>query len=243
MYPAKTLLSRKFSVSDFQIEILKDSEWKSNSTYDESVFNLWTEKERLAKEDGEKIWDGIYYRVTNVPEIEETQRLILRLGTVPYRYIATALDLEYQLKENNLEPLFHLSTAAIIRTSDGVYLFGKRSRNGKIDLIGGGAQPDELEVQIGMDLEQNLLKELIEEAGIEQSHIETVEGLGIVQSITSNIIIISLVQLKISKQKTGEVFKQRTDNEMSELLYVSELEIRPFLKAMKSYRPLIADFL
>lgn len=243
MYPVKTLLDKKFSASDIQIKLLSNARWSANSVYDEQVIKVWKEKERLATEDKVKIWDGTYYRVTNVSEIEETGQLILRLGTIPYRYIATASNLKDLFKENDLEPLFHLSTAAIIRTSEGEYIFGKRSRNGTIDLIGGGVQQDELEVLSGTDLERNLLKEIIEEAGIEQIHIQSIHGIGVVQSITSNIIIISLVQLKLSQVETNEVFKRRQEDEMSELIYVSENEVKPFLKGMTSYRPLIAGLL
>lgn len=243
MYPAKTLFNKKFSASDIQIELLPTNKWTANSVYDEQVMEVWKEKELLAKEDGVKIWDGTYYRVTNIPDIELKGNLILRLGTIPYRYIATVSNLKDLFRENNLEPLSHLSTAAIIRTSEGKYLFGKRSRNEMIDLIGGGVQQDELEVHSGADLERNLLKEVVEEAGIEQVHIESIQGIGIVHSVTSNIIIISLIQLKLSQEETGEVFKRRRDNEMSELMYVPENKISSFLKDMPSYRPLIADLL
>jgi 8-oxo-dGTP pyrophosphatase MutT (NUDIX family) len=131
----------------------------------------------------------------------------------------------------------------MIRTSDGRYIFGKRSRNGVLDVIGGGAQQDEMEIKEGIDLERNLRKEMFEETGIQESQVELIQPIGIVHSITTNIIFISLVQLNISQSQMNDIFKNRLEDEMSDLVYVTEAEIKTFLKEMPSYRPLIVDLL
>lgn len=140
MYPAKIIFNKRFSLADMQIEILSDSAGKFPMDYDQHVTELWQAKEELAKQTGIRLYDGIYYRVTNVSEIEETEKLILRLGNIPYRYIATASALEDFITQSSIEPTFHLSTGTMIRTAEGTYLFGQKSKNGRIDLIGGGAQ-------------------------------------------------------------------------------------------------------
>jgi 8-oxo-dGTP pyrophosphatase MutT (NUDIX family) len=131
----------------------------------------------------------------------------------------------------------------MIRTFDGRYIFGKRSRNGVLDVIGGGAQQDEMEIKEGIDLERNLRKEMFEETGIQESQVELIQPIGIVHSITTNIIFISLVQLNISQSQMNDIFKNRLEDEMSDLVYVTEAEIKTFLKEMPSYRPLIVDLL
>jgi 8-oxo-dGTP pyrophosphatase MutT (NUDIX family) len=167
----------------------------------------------------------------------------MKLGTVPYRYIATAHDLHDLYKEHGLAPTFHLSTAAMMRTTEGLYFFGKRSVNGKIDLIGGGVQPDELKIKTGLDFEKNIRKEIAEETGLIQHHLRSTEGMGILQSTTSNIILIFLAELHLSKPEVQEVFKTRIDREMADLVFVSEVDIRNFLKGLPTYRPYIADLL
>jgi 8-oxo-dGTP pyrophosphatase MutT (NUDIX family) len=243
MYKARTIYSKKFSAADIKISGFLGKEWVANSSYDELVQAVWKQKEQLAKEDGVKIWDGMYYRVENVSEIEKSGELRFELGTVPYRYIATVIDLQDSFVANKFDPLCHLSTAAMIRTSDGFYVFGKRSRNGMVDLIGGGAQQDEMVINSGIDLERNLRKEVYEETSISESHIRSVQGIGIVRSMTSNTILISTVQLNVSRDQVRDIFKDRLEDEMSDLLYVSDVEIEFFLRKMSSYRPLIADFL
>jgi 8-oxo-dGTP pyrophosphatase MutT (NUDIX family) len=243
MYAARTIYGQKFTASDLKIGDVLEKEWVANVDYDALVHDCWKHKEQLAKDEGVRIWDGMYYRVENLAEIEESGKLKFKLGTVPYRYIATAVDLKDAYVANKFVPLCHLSTAAMIRTSDGVYVFGKRSRNGILDVIGGGAQQDEIEIKEGMDLERNLRKEILEETGIDDSHIELIEGMGIVHSMTSNIILISHVQLTISQKETSDVFKHRLEDEMSDLVFVPETEIKDFLRNMPSYRPLIVDFL
>jgi len=243
MYEARTIYDKRFSTSDVEIVSFAEGEWSATSEYDDLVNRVWKQKESVAIKDGAAIWDGMYYRVANLHEIEESGKLCFKLGTVPYRYIATAPDLEDAFINNKFEPLFHLSTAAMIRTADGAYIFGKRSRNGLLDVIGGGAQKDELAIKEGIDLERNLRKEMLEETGIQEPHIESVQGIGIVHSVTTNIIFISLVQLNISQPQMGDIFKNRLEDEMLDLVYVSENEVKNFLRRMPSYRPLIVDLL
>jgi 8-oxo-dGTP pyrophosphatase MutT (NUDIX family) len=243
MFDAKTLYNKKFSAQDINIEVLNSAEWTANIAYDQEVNRVWQHKVEEALATQATIWDGMYYRVTNVADIQTTEPILMKLGTVPYRYIATANDLQDLYKENGFEPTFHLSTAAMMRTAEGLYFFGKRSVNGKIDLIGGGAQPDELKVEAGIDLERSVLKEIAEETGIQKQHIESLGGLGILQSTTSNIILIFLVQLNLSEPEVREVFKSRSEDEMADLIFIADEDIKDFLKALPTFRPLIAELL
>ncbi len=243
MYQPKTLFSKKFSASDIKIECLPNAVWTTHPVYDGKVREAWKEKERLAHNAGVEIWDGIQYRVMNVSEIEDDRILHLKLGIISYRYVATFVDLLPLHQQYGVTPLYHLSTTAIIRTSDGVYIFGKRRKNGTIDLIGGGAQPDEFAISSGIDLEKNVIKEITEETGIEQSSVTSLQGLGIVQSTSSNILLVFFVELTLSQQQTVDAFTHRAEDEMSELVFVPGNNIRSFLKSMNGYRPLIADLL
>ncbi len=244
MFKPFIVLQRHFNFSDIEVQILKNQSWKVDIEYDEQVTKYWEEKQRHAAEHNTRIWDGTHYRIANLAETAESKdKINLKLGTVAYRYIATLGDLKDMLVEKSAEAPRHLATAALICTSDRTFLFGKRSYGGKIDLIGGGVQPDEIIVTCGSDLEKNMYKEMEEEAGIRETHIERIEGIGIVHSNTSNVVILCLVHLKVTKKEMEEIFETREDDEMSEPVFVEELDLHPFLSALGTYKPLIPALL
>jgi 8-oxo-dGTP pyrophosphatase MutT (NUDIX family) len=190
------------------------------------------------------IWDGTYYRVVNASQLETRSEVgLMQLGTIRYRYIATFPTLHRHHARCGLDPLYHLSTTALIRTIDGYYLFGKRARNGSIDLIGGGAHADELMISGGPNIEQNLYKEIHEEVGIWEDEIEELAGIGIVFSGTSNVLVIGHARAGLSKADAIARFGQRTENEMTEPIFVHEDKLRGFLRDMTRYRKLIPGLL
>ena len=153
MFTPRVLSRRSFPISNLCIEH-RDSAWRSTLEYDELVQLEWNNILRRAKT---RVWDGVYYRVLNPDALaQENQPSPILLGTVAYRYVATFPSLSHEHSRLALDPFSHLSTVALIRTADDLYVFGVRKQNGVVDLIGGGAQRDEVEIQTGTDLERNL---------------------------------------------------------------------------------------
>lgn len=239
MFVPRKVFRKRFLPSDINIEIL-GKVWAANPEYERLVEVEWRKK--LADTQN-AIWDGTYYRITNIAELEQAESKTFRLGTISYRFIATYRSLHEQHVRFNLEPLFHLSTASLIRTSDGYYLFGQRTRNGMIDLIGGGVQRDELEVSSGADIEQNFYKEICEEVGIRKNDIENLTGIGALLSETSNVLIIGHAHTRLSKAEVGTRFTQREDDEMSDCVFVAEHDLRTHLGQMADCRALIPELL
>jgi 8-oxo-dGTP pyrophosphatase MutT (NUDIX family) len=120
-------------------------------------------------------------------------------------------------------------------------LFGRRSRNGTIDLIGGGVQSDESAVESGSDIEANLRKEIFEELGIRSAQIQDVRGIGVLLSTTSNVLVIAAVDLDLSIKEVAAQFANRTDDDMSDLVGVNEDDLSAFLRNMPDYRTLISE--
>jgi len=238
MFIPRILFRKAFLPSDIRVEILGNT-WASNPEYERLVESEWRKKQA----DEQHIWDGTYYRIADIAELEQTEAQTLRLGTIPYRFIATYPSLHKQHAHFNLEPLFHLSTAALIRTSDEYYLFGKRIRNGAIDLIGGGVQRDEIEVSCGADIAKNFYKEICEEVGIQNHDIEKLTGIGALLSGTSNVLIIGHAHTHLSKAQVETRFTQREDNEMSSCIFVPEPDLHTYLGQMTDYRALIPNLL
>ena len=235
MYTPYILCRPPLPLREIHIEVCGDV-WTASSEYDALVESVWA-KMRVEQ----SLWDGNYYRVIDPAELSGDPRV--RLGMIPYRYIATYRALHEQHMRSGLKALNHLSTAALVRTYDGFYAFGKRGQNGMADLFGGGVQPEELAVACGADLEENLYKELLEEAGLCRSDVESLTGMGVVVSGTSNVILMAMVHLKIGCGEMEAQFSGRTEDEMAELVFVPEMELQGYLDEMTDYRRLISNLL
>ena len=235
MYTPYILCRPLLPFREIHIQLCGDV-WTASAEYDALVESVWA-KMKLEQ----PLWDGNYYRVVDPTEL--SGGAIVRLGTIPYRYVATYRALHDQHTRHGLKALYHLSTAALIRTSDGFYVFGKRARNGTVDLLGGGVQPEELAVTCGADIEENLYKEILEEAGVCRSDVQKLTGTGAVVSATSNVILMALVQMKIGCSEMDARFSRRTEDEMAELVFVPEMDLERYLDEMTDYRKLIADLL
>lgn len=243
MFEPRTILKKEFPLSDVAIAV-EDREWCPDPEYDLRASEAWAERMQYEAKRNGQVWDGINYRVANVTELDGARGPIsLRLGRIRYRYIATFRTLFALHRAHGLEPLHHLSTAAMIRTSDGWYVFGRRRVDGSIDLIGGGAQADELPIATGADLEANLVKEIREETGLDAEHLQRQIAIGILRSQTSNILIISRVETSLARDAIEEAFAGREDDEMARLEYVPQTGIGAYLLNLGGYRPLIPNLM
>lgn len=211
--------------------------WRSHPDYDEAVRETWNRYVDTAKARGHHLWDGTHYRLLREQDLHEP---VLRLGTVPFRYVATYRALNESHRAHALEPFHHISTAALFRTADGHYVFGKRAINGSVDLIGGGFQPEE---GTPPDLEANLRKEIREELGIGADGLSEIRCLGVVRSTTSNVLVISHVEAFLTRDEVLEAFERREEDEMAEPVFVPQGEVARFLQAMTDYRTLLPDLL
>ncbi len=245
MYTPYILCRPPLPLREIHIEVCGDP-WTADAEYNALVESAWAQMKlkqmRPAQtRPAQPLWDGLYYRVLDPTELLGGAKL--QLGIIPYRYIATYPTLHEQHMRRGLKPLYHLSTVALVCTSDGFYVFGKRSRNGMADLFGGGVQPEELKIACGADLEENIYKELLEEAGLRRSDVSELTGIGAVVSGTSNVILMALLHMKIKRGEVEAQFCNRTENEMTELIFVPELELQGYLNQMPDYRRLIAKLL
>lgn len=235
MFTPHVLYKSPRSFREIRIEVGPRA-WTANADYDLLVESEWA---RLRAE--RSLWDGTYYRTLSPGDL--AFRPVVQLGTIAYRYIATYRALHRYHAKWSLQPLHHLSTVALVCTSDGKYLFGRRSLNGSIDLIGGGVQCDELPVSCGADLECNLYKEIFEETGITGEEISDLCGLGALVSSTSNVLLLARVHLRVSEARVRALFAARTDSEMAEPIFVQEVQLPSFLLALPDYRALIPELL
>lgn len=236
MFRPRILSKNHFTIAGLRVEVCSN-EWSAPPAYQVLVDAAW---KTLLAHTAQPLWDGTYYRVLAELDLD---REMIRLGTIRYRYIATFPALHQYHTDHRLDPLLHLSTIALIRTNDRYYLFGRRTRNGEIDLIGGGVQRDELEIATGADLERNLLKEIHEEVGIGGDNLERLTGIGILLSGTSNVLIIGHANADLNRSEAVARFAERSEEEMSEPVFVAENDLCSALRSMNDYRPLIPELI
>jgi len=199
---------------------------------------------------GLKFWDGDFYRVENLQELRdssEANKLNFELGIVKYRYVNTVKDL-YEYYEHHPESWpQHLAIGALLRTIDNYWVFGVRGSGsvevGTQDIIGGGMTATELVVNDANGMRQVLFKELHEEAGIKPEHVSTMQGIGIVCSPSAYIIILVETKLNVSRKQLAEIFLGKEDDEMADLVFIKDAEVRDYLKTLPGFRPLVAELL
>ena len=237
MYEPRILLKGPFALDAFAL-VHSDPEWRGDDAFEALVLPVWHERVAAAAARDHRLWDGIHYRLTHVDDLAAGGPL--RLGTISFRYIVTIRRLWDEHVARGHGPYHHLSTAALLRTSDGPYVFGKRAVNGAVDLIGGAFQPDET-LGAAANFRTNTLKEIREETGIAADALGAMSGLGIVLSTTSNVLVVAHVETKLTREGVRETFATREDDEMAEPVFVPAADIRDYLRAMTDYRALLAE--
>lgn len=245
MIKSEIILKRKFNANDLQVEIMQTSNRVIAEELEMRARQAWGEIIEDAKAKGVELWDGEPYRLDNLAEIREGN-LNLKLSTIKFSTMAGYIALTRQIEITEAQYTNHISTAGLIKTRDGLYVFGIRGNtyhNSKVDFIGGGLNRSEIIVKSGEDIATNLIREMKEEANIEEQDIALMEGLGILLSDRMNVLIMFEVELKINQDELQNIFRDRLDHEMAELVFVKEEELERFLKDLTSYRPLVWDLL
>lgn len=236
----KILYYKDFDENTFGIKKV-DTRIQLTSQQLEDIEKRWKEYEREAKSKGNPVWDGIFYRLENVDDIQEK----LELSTVSY---STIRGLTYNNDLSSIPPSSwtnHISTNALIKTSDDLFVFGRRGANSmskfKVCFIGGGLQPEERTVDSGRDIFENQRKEMQEELGIDPEQISLMKGIGIIHSAASTVTFIFYSELSIDNSQLLKIFEQNSDDEIEALEFVTEKDLRKFLTSIGGYLGLVGE--
>lgn len=244
MFTPKILVKRRFDFSEIHIHHVDHPQWFLDDDIHEAVNDARKTLYEKHKKEWKETRDGRFYRIDNLDWLLQSP-MRFEFGIINYRYLtwdAVRKFFDYYKQDPNRYPC-HLSTKAMIETSDWFFVLGGRKGSKDVDLIGWWASPDELEINTWSDIRKNLEKEMYEEAGICEHHISSLEGVWVVFSYTSNIIVIAHAVLHISRAELDEVFLWRSDDEMDRLIYLQREELAEYMGALSSYRPLVPSLL
>jgi hypothetical protein len=245
MITPKVILKNNLDINTFKIVHQKTSNRVIDPLLENKATTIWKNllKEYQAK--GLHIWDGNYYRLDNPEEVAKGDTKLI-LSTIHFSTLQAykVISEEVNLKESQYSNF--ISTGGLIKTSDNFYIFGKRGKtihSSNVDIIGGGLLESENIVNTGKDIENNLYKEMHEEINILESDVNQCNFIGILHNSSMNILFIFRVDLKLSRSEMIDRFNNRSDDEMSELLFIEEKNIKDFLFSLPSYRPLILELI
>lgn len=201
----------------------------------ESMKRYWDMFLDEANKRGSHVWDGELYRLEGLKEG------VLELSTIQFSDVC---GLVYK-QDLSLIPKCswtnQLATSSLVKTKDGLFLFGVRNRStmsdASVDFIGGGLDVGELVIDSCNDIFVNEEKEIREEIGV--SDIERMVGLGLVFTGKSNILFIFYTELGISSDEVLSVFNGRGDDEMEGVEFVEENGLKDYLKKNWTYGDLV----
>jgi len=206
---------------------------------------LWQEQARKCHEKGEKVWDGISYRLNTLSLKDNT--LNVELGPIRWskRSPIRSIDEIHQLDEEYWGR--GVFVTALICTSDGKYIFGERKKTvikrTMSTTIGGILSSEEVKVDSFDDFFTMLHKEIHEEIGVTADHIIKENFLGVVYSAKADVGFIFTVTLNLSSQDINTLFQKRSDDELALLRFVESESLKTHLMEMGDYWALIPEFI
>lgn len=166
------LAKGNFIAEDIVVSV-NESNRKIDDSVESKLEELWKEKLKKAKENGQHIYNGLSYRL-NLLRVEES-KLILDFGIFDFKTRECLIEVPgyYNLSQEYYRKGCH--SLATVKTLDNKYLMvelsGKSMNVNRIDFLGGIMETDP-PIVTGKDIFESLYKELQEEAFISRNNIK-----------------------------------------------------------------------
>ncbi len=240
----KVIAKGPFKPEDISIKVNKTSERKIATEIEAKLQETWKQIVIEATSKGQKICDGESYRLDNLQL--QGDKITLYLSKFKYSIRKPLSELNAEIESYGDEYCSRgLAIGGLIKTTDGLYIFGKRSdkssTKARIDFIGGVLE--EIEIKDGHDLIRKNKEEILEETGIDNSNINNIEILGLVSSNSSIVVIVTVSSLNIDSTKAREIFKSKKDDEMAELIFINSDGLKNYLNELGGYKPTVVNLL
>ncbi|MCA9382487.1 hypothetical protein KC660_03715 [Candidatus Dojkabacteria bacterium] len=241
MRKARILFSGNLKLDDIQI-VHEPSNRKIDPDLEAKIEEIWKERFAKAKAEGKLVWDSELYRLNDYKY--ENGKLTLSLGTMSFGTSNTYKQTDFidNYSEDYYPKTIYITT--FIETADRMYVFGKPSGKtmviGDYDIVGGGLNKSEKEINNGHDMFEVLGKELVEEMNIGKSDIDNQTFLGLILSDTGSVAVCLYTKLSVSsKELIAKFQKRQAKNEFTDLKFISEYELSEFVIRLGRVKPLM----
>jgi hypothetical protein len=250
---SRVLVTGPIDFENISLSLSTEKFPKTTPAIDQAIDQKWLELIQKAQTNEQLLFNGSSFRLN---KIEESYGLGSSEGTIetinlevsPFDFrtrkclqllVDTVEELGFEYTGNGL------AIGGLLQTTDKYYVFGERSgktlSSNSVDFLGGVV--DSTVELSGQGLKGMLFQELLEEANIPSSVIDSSICLGLIQAQVGNVMVISHTQLNISKMELEGFFREADKTEMKGLIFVPANEINSYLMHLGGYKELVVGLM
>ncbi len=218
------------------LSISDTSTRKVDPIYEQKIIADWNTHLDSCAERGENVWDGTSYRVNSI--IKEQNAVYIELGPIKWSIRSPIRFIEELHKQGTDYRGNGAFVTALLQTSDKMFVFGKRP-NGALTTIGGLISGEETPIHTFEDFDSMQNIELMEEIGIDASHITQRDFLGMLYSSAADVGFIFMLSTSLSASEVTNQFQKKQDDEISSLVFIPATELSTHMQEMGDYWSLI----
>ena len=240
MHNISKVLKSNIELKDLKVGISDISIFKLDKELEDLRKSIWEEKEKEAKDNNEKLWDGDVYTLEDVSCLEDNN--ILKISTIKYSEVVTYVKGLERNIINSISPRY-ICTGVLVQTSDNYFVFGSKRGKEEGAMIGGYSNRDELEVNISEDFKRNMLRELKEELDISEQDLTAIKFLGVLETEKGSVNIFFKVITSLSKEEVEKRYEKIVDKEFQSLIFIDEKSIKEYLDSKIDGNKVISDLI
>ena len=238
MHNILKVLKSNIELKDLKVEKSDISIFKLDKELLDIKKSIWEEREKEAKENNEKLWDGDIYTLEDVSKLESNN--ILKISTIKFSEVVTYVKGLGRNIKNSISPRY-ICTGVFVQTSDNYFVFGSKRGKEEGALVGGFTDVDDLEINVSEDFKRNMLKELKEELDINEVDLTNVEFKGILETEKGSVNIFFKVKTSLSKVEVEERYNSINDKEFQSLIFIEENSVKEYLDSKIDANKVISD--
>ena len=222
MIEYKTIKHFKFEPNQIEIKEIP-IKYDRNKYLQKEINDFWQEMDKKAKSEGKRIWDSQIYTLSDYRLLGD--HILMKLGVINYRTYFYFRNHPDKLEGAKLDP--GLGVGALIKTTDDKYIFGVPNtafNDSSYVIIGGGCVKSEMEIHGWEDFMECFYKELLEEIGVDKSHVTSAMLSGFI-GVPNTVQAILKIELDMSSEEVIAAHKKENDGEISNVIAYTKEEI------------------
>jgi len=238
MHNILKVLKSNIELKDLKVEKSDISIFKLDKELLDIKKSIWEEREKEAKENNEKLWDGDVYTLEDVSKLESNN--ILKISTIKFSEVVTYVKGLGRNIKNSINPRY-ICTGVLVQTSDNYFVFGSKRGKEEGALVGGFTDKDDLEIKVSEDFKRNMLKELKEELDINEVDLTNIKFKGILETEKGSVNIFFKVNTSLSKVEVEKRYNNIKDKEFQNLIFIEENSVKEYLDSKIDANKVISE--